>query len=105
MIAWSIELSEFGIQYQPRKHIKSQVLSDICAELSPSRQNPKPNPWILIVDRASNIKGSGAGVILEGSSGLILEQSLRFNFRATNNQAKYEALIIGLNLAKEIGAS
>jgi len=35
MIARSIKLSEFGIQYQPQKHIKSQVLSDFYAELSP----------------------------------------------------------------------
>jgi len=35
----------------------------------------------------------------------MLEQSLCFNFKATNNQSEYEALIVGLNLVKEIRAS
>ena len=28
--------------------------------------------------------------------------ALRFGFKASNNEAKYEALIVGLNLAKEM---
>ena len=104
MVAWLVELFQFGIQYQPRKHIKSQVLSDFCVELS-SLQNLEPNPWILFVDGASNIKRSRAGVILEWANGLILEQSLCFNFKETNNQVEYEALIASLSLAKEIGVS
>ena len=73
MIVWLAELSKFGIHYQLRKHIKSQVLSDFCIELSPSDANPKPNPWILFIDGAFNIKGSGVEIILEGLSDLILE--------------------------------
>jgi len=41
---------------------------------------------------------------LEGPSGLLIEQALRFAFKASNNQAKYEALIAGMMLAKEMGA-
>jgi len=36
MIGWTIELSEFHIQYQPRGAIKSQALADFAAELTPS---------------------------------------------------------------------
>jgi len=42
-------------------------------------------------------------VILEESNGLLIEQALRFGFKASNNQAEYEALIVGMLLAKEIG--
>ncbi|MCI73535.1 gag-pol polyprotein, partial [Trifolium medium] len=49
------------------------------------------SPWTLSVDGAFNIKGSGAGVILEGPDGVPIEQSLRFAFKASNNQAEYEA--------------
>ena len=44
------------------------------------------------------------GVILEGPNGVLIEQSLRFAFKASNNQAEYEALIAGILLAKEMGA-
>jgi len=56
------------------------------------------------VDGSSNQQGSGDGVILEGPSGLLIEQALRFAFKVSNNQAEYEALIVGMLLAKELGA-
>ncbi|RDX98559.1 rnhA, partial [Mucuna pruriens] len=48
--------------------------------------------------------GSGAGVILEGLDGILVEQSLHFDFKASNNQAEYEALLVGMKLALEIEA-
>lgn len=60
--------------------------------------------WTLSVDGASNVKGSGAGIVLEGPDGLLLEQSLHFGFKASNNQVEYEAMIAWMNLAKEMGA-
>ena len=69
-------------------------------------QSRKDNStWILFVNGSSNLKGSGAGVILEGPEGIAIEQSLRFGFKASNNQAEYKALIAGLQLAKEMGAN
>ncbi|XP_068492014.1 uncharacterized protein [Phaseolus vulgaris] len=56
------------------------------------------------MDGSSNQQGSGAGIILEGPNGVLIEQALRFAFKASNNQAKYEALIAGMLLAKEKGA-
>jgi len=56
------------------------------------------------VDGSSNQQGSGVGVILEGPNGLLIEQALRFAFKASNNQAEYEALVAGMLLAKEMGA-
>ena len=35
---------------------------------------------------------------------MLIEQALRFAFKASNNQAEYEALIAGMLLAKEMGA-
>jgi len=60
--------------------------------------------WVLWVDGSSNQQGSGAGVVLEGPNGLLIEQALRFAFKANNNQAEYEALIAGMLLANDIGA-
>lgn len=44
------------------------------------------------------------GIVLEGSSGFLIEQSLIFIFKASKNQAEYEALIAGLQLAQDMGA-
>uniref|UniRef100_A0A151UIK1 Retrovirus-related Pol polyprotein from transposon 17.6 n=1 Tax=Cajanus cajan TaxID=3821 RepID=A0A151UIK1_CAJCA len=44
-------------------------------------------------------------IILEGPGGILLEQSLRFEFHASNNQSEYEALLAGMALAKEMGAT
>ena len=35
---------------------------------------------------------------------MLIEQALRLAFKASRNQAKYEALIAGMLLAKELGA-
>ena len=40
---------------------------------------------------------------MEGPNGLSIKHSIRFNFKASNNQAEYEALIVGLRLAKDLG--
>jgi len=59
---------------------------------------------MLSVDGSSNQQGSGVGIVLEGPNGVLIEQALRFTFKASNNQAEYEALIAGMLLAKEMGA-
>jgi len=59
---------------------------------------------MLLVDGSSNQQGSGAGIVLEGPNGVLIEQALRFAFKASNNQDDYEALIAGMLLAKEMGA-
>jgi hypothetical protein len=104
MVAWSIELSEYDVQFVPRGSIKSQVLADFVVEFTLPAQSETPFVWLLSVDGSSNLKGSGAGVILEGPNDILVEQSLMFEFKASNNQAEYEALIAGMTLAREMGA-
>ncbi|WJX63867.1 hypothetical protein P8452_48702 [Trifolium repens] len=102
MVAWSVELSEFDITFSPRGAIKSQILADFVLELTTPAEESTEQPWTLSVDGASNIRGSGAGIVLEGPDGVLIEQSLRFAFKASNNQAEYEALLAGMKLAKEM---
>ena len=52
----------------------------------------------MSVDGAANAQGSGAGLILTSPEGIDIEYALRFGFRASNNEAEYEAVIAGLNL-------
>ncbi len=61
--------------------------------------------WELFVDGVSNSKGLGAGIVLVSTEGLILKQVVRLKFLTSNNEAEYEALLIGLKTAKKLGAS
>ncbi|XP_072086981.1 uncharacterized protein [Arachis hypogaea] len=66
--------------------------------------NPTLESWKLHVDGSSNVTSGGAGVILESQNGIVIEQSVRYEFPVSNNQDEYEALLEGLALAKEVGA-
>ena len=70
------------------------------AELAKDTQTTLDLPiWKLSIDGAANAQGSGAGLILTSPKGIDIEYALRFGFRASNNEAEYEADIAGLNLA------
>ena len=102
---WVIELSEFDIKYKPKTAIKGQVLADFVMEFTSvepaeNARTPTNLPiWRLSVDGATKAQGSGAGLILTSLKGIDVEYALRFGFRASNNEAEYEAVIAGLNLA------
>ncbi|KAG5565187.1 hypothetical protein RHGRI_001176 [Rhododendron griersonianum] len=64
----------------------------------------EPKPWILQVDGSTTREASGAGLVLTFPKGQRLSYALRFEFKATNNEAEYEALVVGLDLAKAVGA-
>ena len=53
------------------------------------------SPWEIYVDGASNQKGSGIRLVLISPEKVIVEKSLRLDFSATNNKAKYETLLMG----------
>ncbi|RDY02416.1 Retrovirus-related Pol polyprotein from transposon 17.6, partial [Mucuna pruriens] len=103
MVTWSVQLSEFDISFEKRGPVKAQALADFITELN-TEQEQAEGEWYLSVDGSSNQTGSGAGVILEGPNGILVEQSLHFDFKASNNQAEYEALLAGMKLALEIEA-
>lgn len=109
-----IELSEFDIEYHSRGEIKGQAIIDFIAEYTydpvaePEVQDIQAEEvdqegWVVHVD------GSSASIAIEGGVVLItpekdrLEYIIRFRFKATNNEAKYESMITGLRLTYELG--
>ncbi|XP_068304178.1 uncharacterized protein [Pyrus communis] len=54
------------------------------------------------VDDASNYKGSGAGLVLVTPDGSILKQAITLGFKASNNEAEYEALLASLRMVKDL---
>ncbi|GAV81703.1 RVT_3 domain-containing protein [Cephalotus follicularis] len=108
LIKWSIELSEYDVNFETRPAIKSQVLADFVGDNTPtecleedSSENEK-GLWKLSVDGLSCVSISGAGLVLTSPDGWTLEYALRFGFKATNNEAEWEALIAGLTIAKHL---
>ncbi|KAI5333950.1 hypothetical protein L3X38_024082 [Prunus dulcis] len=125
LIKWAIELGEFDIQFVPRPAEKGQAVADFISELTPATVQPtyeaitetilpdQPGAerldtstpvWGLHVDGSANQQGCGAGLVLTTPDGQKIEYALRFDFRTSNNEAEYEALLAGLRLAKSMNA-
>ncbi|KAI5325535.1 hypothetical protein L3X38_034609 [Prunus dulcis] len=125
LIKWAIELGEFDIQFVPRPAEKGQAVADFISELTPATVQPTSEAitetilpdqpgaerldtstpvWGLHVDGSANQQGCGAGLVLTTSDGQKIEYALRFDFRTSNNEAEYEALLAGLRLAKSMNA-
>uniref|UniRef100_A0A2N9F6E6 RNase H type-1 domain-containing protein n=1 Tax=Fagus sylvatica TaxID=28930 RepID=A0A2N9F6E6_FAGSY len=60
--------------------------------------------WKVYVDGASNIKGSGIGVVIITLDDTVIEQSIQLDFKASNNKVEFETVLAGLNSAKTLGA-
>ncbi|KAL0287715.1 UNVERIFIED_CONTAM: hypothetical protein Sangu_2679900 [Sesamum angustifolium] len=99
---WYLQLQQFEITYVPQKVEKGKVLADFLAD------HPMPAewelfddlpdedvlvievtlPWKMYFDGASHNEGVGAGVVFVISEGE----------NCSNNVAKYQALILGLEI-------
>ncbi|XP_074342067.1 uncharacterized protein LOC141679470 [Apium graveolens] len=65
-----------------------------------SRVDVKPST--LYTDGASNVNGTGLRLVLKSPQGDMIAQSICYDFKAMNNEAEYEALIMGLTIAKDM---
>uniref|UniRef100_A0A2N9HX21 Uncharacterized protein n=1 Tax=Fagus sylvatica TaxID=28930 RepID=A0A2N9HX21_FAGSY len=114
---WGAKIGTLDVKYLPRTAIKGQILADFVAEFTPTAEQKDLNEttfqentpedsgwWKIYVDGASNAKGSGTGVVIITPDETIIEQSIRLDFKTSNNEAEYEAVLAGLNSAKTLGA-
>ncbi|XP_074267228.1 uncharacterized protein LOC141590546 [Silene latifolia] len=111
MTKWSIHLSGYDLQFEPRTAIKSQALADFVSDFCPATRreaeegmlvitgNQDGEIWTLYIDGASNARGAGVGLVLRSPKGDMIVQAIRCEFKATNNEAEYEALILGMQMA------
>ena len=60
----------------------------------------EPLSWRVYVDGAANQRGSKVGLILVSSEKITIEKSLRLGFLTTNNEAEYEALLVGMAMVQ-----
>ena len=100
----------------PQTTIKGQILAGFVAEFTEGAPEKGETVigvlvmstiviplWEVYTDGTSNRKGEGIRIVLITSKKLIMEKSLRLGFLATNNEAKYETLLAGVAMVKQLG--
>ena len=60
-------------------------------------------PWKVFVDSVSSAMGAGVGIVIITPEGIRLEHYFRLGFRASNNEAEYEALLAGFRTVLGMG--
>jgi ribonuclease HI/transposase InsO family protein len=125
---WALMLLEFDIEYVPQKAIKGQALADFLAAHAVPDDSPLVNDlpgeeifmieetsphWEMYFDGASQrapqdkygltkIKAGAGVVFLTPNKGVIYHSLSLLKDECSNNEAEYEALIIGLSIALEM---
>ena len=89
--------------------MKGQVLTDFIAEFTPKNDgkiicNAESRLWKVFVDGALNAMGARAGIVIITPEGIRLEHSFILGFKASNNEAEYEALLAELRAVLHLGA-
>ncbi|XP_004289360.1 PREDICTED: uncharacterized protein LOC101296525 [Fragaria vesca subsp. vesca] len=109
---WILAMSEFSLQYVPQKAVKGQAIADFLAhhplsELTAFRELEFATvtlaPWTLYFDGSRTDTAAGAGIAIANPAGDRFSYSFQLDFKCTNNQAEYEALIIGLEILLNLG--
>ena len=118
---WGTILGAFDIKYMPHTSIKGQVFADLVAGFSecPEEMNVEKRGmdeksvgiisiqcstlWEVYVDGAANQRGSGVGLVLVSPKKITIEKSLWISFSATNKEAEYEALLMGMMMVQKMG--
>ena len=107
IVLWAIELREFEVQYRLRTAVKGQVVTDFIVEFTNMEDQgaEEYTQWSIHTDKLSNRQAGGASTVLHSPEGDEIECMVRLDFPTTNNEAKYEALMARLNLAKATKAT
>ena len=115
---WLLKLMEFDIKCVTQKAKKGKALAELLAAHPPQTSPPAqdafnttditPSTWVLYFDgSAVGLRGGagtrgGAGIVLMEPSGKLHLHAYSLTFICTNNAAEYEALLLGLVLARNL---
>ncbi|XP_021825361.1 uncharacterized protein LOC110766353 [Prunus avium] len=116
---WLLQLSEFDITCTTPRAIEGQAVIDMLLYFLKKKDRffrevlgelletvavvTEEELWTLYFDGSSTSNGGGAGVVLINPEGQATALSFKLNFSCTNNVAEYEAFIMRLSTAKEMG--
>jgi len=121
---WALLLSQYDMLFVPQKAVKGQALAEFLAahpvpesskvhedipnEVFKSNIISEDEVWQIFFNGASRIglKGkiiAGVGVVFISPKNHILPRAFSLTESCSNNVAEYDALLIGLQLAHEMG--
>jgi hypothetical protein len=105
---WTYSLVEYDLEFEALKAMKGQVLEDFIVERHIVEDGnicmAEEGAWKLFFDGSVCSQGRDIGCFIESPNGAEYEVSTRLEFRCTNNQAEYEALLTGLEVLIEVEA-
>ena len=118
---WDTILRAFDIKYMSPASVKGQVLADLVAKFAKSPQEEEVESqgtegklvdmislqerlsWRVYVNDAVNQRGFEVRLVLISLEKITIEKSLRLGFSATNNEAEYKALLMGMTMVQKMG--
>ncbi|XP_058185840.1 uncharacterized protein LOC131303068 [Rhododendron vialii] len=116
MARWLLMLAEFELKYVTKKSIKGRAVAEFLADCPvKGGEDAKikfpdedimtlaEDVWKLYFDGAANQKGFAISVLLIAPDRSHILLAFKLNFEVTNNQAEYEACIVGMEAAIKIG--
>jgi ribonuclease HI len=105
---WAFALVEYDLEYKPLKAMKGQIIADFIVDHSLEVNDVvglvETDAWMLHFDGSVCSHGQGVRCFIISPNGVEYELAIRLEFRCTNNQTEYEALLIGLETLVEMGA-
>ena len=107
---WALAITEYSLTFMPLKAVKGQVICDFIVDHSLVEQTVmsyvEMQPWKLYFDGSNHRNGSGVGVLIIPPEGIPTKFKYKlYGPRCSNNEAEYEALIVGLEALLELGAT
>ncbi|KAL5559112.1 hypothetical protein UlMin_035323 [Ulmus minor] len=118
---WILALSEFDIRVISPTAKRSQALAELLAtfptaggylvndevlgEAHKVATIEEEQKWQLMFDRAATAGKGGIGIVLIGPESQVITKACKMMYGCSNNEAEYEALITGLELAASKGVT
>ena len=94
-------LNEYA--YHTDEHGTYQINSTFLEPLQEEIKNEKLSElWRMNFDGAYSRTGKGVGVVIISPEGKVFNFAFRLEFEVTNNVAEYEALLLGIEIAKDM---
>ena len=84
MVKWAVELGEYDVDFEPRRTIKAQALSDFIQEGTRALEEGE---WKVYVDGSVSMQGCGAGIVIIDPEGQETQVAVWFEFITSNNGA------------------
>lgn len=105
---WALALTEYSLTYAPLKAMKGQIVANFIVDRA-IIENPVNyldfEPCKLYFDGFSHKYGTGVGILMISPNKIPKKFKYKIEGHCSNNEAEYEALITGLKLMLELGAT